>query len=102
MNKEKIIAIVGAGPNCTYALDLLLRKFAGRSLSFSLTILIFESTKEFGAGKTHSTKTPKNILLNRVAGQISLGASKLYKPESMERFSDYSETFLIWAETDEG
>ncbi len=48
----------------------------------------------FGCGKTHSINLDKNILLNRVAGQISLGAYPFLKfPKKLKKF-DYN--FMEW------
>ncbi|MBF0250970.1 MAG: FAD/NAD(P)-binding protein [Alphaproteobacteria bacterium] len=97
-NDNKNITIVGAGPNCTYALDILLRTLHGRTMQSSLTIKVFEASGEFGSGFTHSVDTPPSATLNRIAGQIALGPSKFYMPEVMENYPGYLDTFMDWAE----
>jgi len=92
------IAIIGGGPNATYAMDLLLREFYDKEISVKIKILVFEMTGEFGAGITHSTKTPDTAFLNRVAGQILLGAGRYYRPGVVEKLENYRPTFLEWAE----
>ena len=91
------IAIIGAGPNGVYALDILLRALQDTVIGTHLTVKIFEASGEYGSGSTHSIKTPEIATLNRTAGQVALGAGKFYKPDSLKKFSNYSSSFLEWA-----
>ena len=71
--KFKNLSIIGAGPNCTYALEILLKKTLQEKIK-KKRLIIFEQSGLFGCGKTHSKELSNGILLNRVAGQISLGS----------------------------
>ncbi len=89
----KTLNIIGAGPNCIYALEILLKKILKTKNHTKRKICIFEKTGLIG-GRTHSYNLSKNILLNRVAGQISLGSYPFNRfPKSLSKF-DYN--FMQW------
>ena len=89
----KTLNIIGAGPNCIYALEILLKKILKTKNHTKRKIRIFEKTGLIG-GKTHSYNLSNNILLNRVAGQISLGSYPFNRfPKSLSKF-DYN--FMQW------
>ncbi len=92
--KFKTLNIIGGGPNCVYAIEILLKKILTIKDKEKRLIRIFEKSGLIGSGKTHSVNLSKNILLNRVAGQISLGSYPFLKfPKSLSRF-DYN--FMEW------
>lgn len=92
--KFKNLNIIGCGPNAVYALEILLKKILKLKTKKKRKIRIFEETGLLGCGKTHSKKLNKNILLNRVAGQISLGSYPFIKfPKNLRKF-DYN--FMEW------
>lgn len=70
------LAIVGAGPNCTYAMERMSTTLASKYPTVPLEVCIFESSGHFGAGRVHSPDQPSTSLLNRVAGQISFAADE--------------------------
>ncbi|XXX81455.1 FAD/NAD(P)-binding protein [Sorangium sp. So ce134] len=69
------LAIVGAGPSCTYVLERLASHLS-RGRRFRLAINVFDPTGEFGAGSVHSPSQPITSPLNRIAGQIGFGADE--------------------------
>ena len=92
--KFKTLNIIGGGPNCVYAIEILLKKILNTKDKKKRHIRIFEKSGLIGSGKTHSINLSKNILLNRVAGQISLGSYPFLKfPKSLSNF-DYN--FMQW------
>ena len=92
--KFKTLNIIGGGPNCVYAIEILLKKILTIKDKEKRLIRIFEKSGLIGSGKTHSVNLSKNILLNRVAGQISLGSYPFLKfPKSLSKF-DYN--FMEW------
>ena len=92
--KFKTLNIIGGGPNCVYAIEILLKKILRTKDKKKRHIRIFEKSGLIGSGKTHSINLSKNILLNRVAGQISLGSYPFLKfPKSLSNF-DYN--FMQW------
>ncbi len=92
--KFKNLNIIGCGPNAVYALEILLKKILKLKIKERKKIRIFEQSGLLGCGKTHSKKLSKNILLNRIAGQISLGSYPFNKfPKHLRKF-DYN--FMEW------
>ena len=92
--KFKNLNIIGCGPNAVYGLEILLKKILKSKNQDRKKIRIFEKSGLLGCGKTHSKKLSKNILLNRVAGQISLGSFPFNKfPKNFKKF-DYN--FMEW------
>ena len=92
--KFKNLSIIGAGPNCTYALEILLKKTLQEKIKKKRLIKIFEPTGLLGCGKTHSKFLNQEILLNRVAGQISLGSYPFNKFPNFLKKYDYN--FMEW------
>ena len=68
------IAIVGAGPFCTYALDRLEAGLARRLAGPPLSVVVFERTGSFGDGAVHDGDQLGTSYLNRVCAQIGLAA----------------------------
>ncbi len=92
--KFKNLSIIGGGPNAVYALDILLKKILKKNIKAKKKIIIFEQSGLFGCGKTHSKKLSNDILLNRVAGQISLGSYPFLK--FPKKLSKYDYNFMNW------
>ena len=91
---KKKIAIIGGGPNAVYALEILLKKILKNNHKNIYKITIFDENGFFGHGNTHSKFLNKNILLNRIAGQISLGSYPFIKFKNNLRKFDYN--FMEW------
>ena len=90
----KNLSIVGGGPNAVYALEILLKKILSENLHKKYTVRVFEQHGLFGCGKTHSKYLRESVLLNRVAGQISLGSYPFNKfPKKLKKY-DYN--FMEW------
>lgn len=90
------IGIIGAGPNCVYALDIMLKKILrDKTNNIKTNITIYEKSGNFGSGDVHSKKLYKNLLLNRVAGQLSLGSFPFCK--FPKKLSKYEYNFLQWS-----
>ncbi|MFF0522319.1 FAD/NAD(P)-binding protein [Actinomadura nitritigenes] len=68
------LAIVGAGPTCTYVMERLAATVGGIRLENPLTIHVFDKSGEFGAGEVHSPRQPRTSPLNRVAGLVGFAA----------------------------
>ena len=91
---KKTLAIIGGGPNTVYALEILLKKILKHNYNDIYKILIFDENGFFGYGNTHNKNLDNNILLNRVAGQISLGSYPFIKFRNHLKKFDYN--FLEW------
>lgn len=72
------LAIVGAGPNCTYAVERLAVMLGRRRRPVDLRIRIFEKSGFFGAGNIHRPDQPKSSLLNRIIGQVAFAPDESY------------------------
>ncbi|MEV0963197.1 FAD/NAD(P)-binding protein [Streptomyces sp. NPDC049910] len=70
------LAIVGAGPSCTYVLDRLAATARAATTALSLDIHIFDRTGQFGAGQVHSPEQPVTSFLNRIVGQVAFAADE--------------------------
>ncbi len=91
---HKIIAIIGGGPNSVYASEIILKKLLRHKLKKKIKIIFFDRDGNFGFGNTHNIKLDKNILLNRIAHQISLGTYPFIKfPKNLKKY-DYN--FMEW------
>ena len=94
--KFENIGIIGAGPNCVFTLDVIIKKILkNKRDNFKTKITIYEKSGNFGSGNVHSKKLYKNLLLNRVAGQLSLGSYPFCKfPKNLK---NYEYDFLQWS-----
>ncbi|MEW1616539.1 MULTISPECIES: FAD/NAD(P)-binding protein [unclassified Streptomyces] len=70
------LAIVGAGPSCTYVLDRLAAAAKAATGPVPLGIHIFDRAGRFGAGQVHSPDQPVTSVLNRIAGQVAFAADE--------------------------
>ncbi|MFJ7409788.1 FAD/NAD(P)-binding protein [Streptomyces sp. NPDC098077] len=70
------LAIVGAGPSCTYVLDRLAATAQAATAPLSLDIHIFDRAGQFGAGQVHSSEQPVTSFLNRIVGQVAFAADE--------------------------
>ncbi|MFJ5687998.1 FAD/NAD(P)-binding protein [Streptomyces sp. NPDC093099] len=70
------LAIVGAGPSCTYVLDRLAAVAKAAAGPVPLDIHIFDRAGRFGAGQVHSPDQPVTSVLNRIAGQVAFAADE--------------------------
>ncbi|WP_299491109.1 Sden_1164 family protein [uncultured Shewanella sp.] len=72
-----VLAIIGAGPTCTYAIERLAANFNHfRERLRPCTIYIFDKTGHFGSGEVHSPTQSKTSFLNRIAGQVCFAADE--------------------------
>ncbi|MFD7164766.1 FAD/NAD(P)-binding protein [Streptomyces violascens] len=70
------LAVVGAGPSCTYVLDRLAATARAAVGQLSLDVHIFDRSGKFGAGQVHSPDQPVTSFLNRIVGQVSFAADE--------------------------
>ncbi|MFJ5646134.1 FAD/NAD(P)-binding protein [Streptomyces sp. NPDC093223] len=70
------LAVVGAGPTCTYVLDRLAATARAADGPVPLDIHVFDRTGEFGSGWVHSPRQPVTSVLNRIAGQVAFAADE--------------------------
>ncbi|MFE5888955.1 FAD/NAD(P)-binding protein [Streptomyces sp. NPDC056462] len=70
------LAIVGAGPSCTYVLDRLAATAKAADGPLSLDIHVFDRAGQFGAGQVHSPEQPVTSFLNRIVGQVAFAADE--------------------------
>ncbi|MUL43188.1 FAD/NAD(P)-binding protein [Streptomonospora sp. PA3] len=70
------LAIIGAGPSCTYVMDRLAAHLSAADWTPSLEVRVFDSSGFFGAGEVHSPDQPETSYLNRIAGQVSFAADE--------------------------
>jgi FAD-NAD(P)-binding protein len=70
------LAIVGAGPSCTYVLERLAATVSHNGTDVPIAIHVFDKSGEFGAGQVHSTRQPVTSYLNRIVGQVAFGADE--------------------------
>lgn len=70
------IAIVGAGPLSTYALERLSALIPPSDLPGRVDLTVFDASGRFGAGAVHSDVQAATSYMNRVAGQIALSADE--------------------------
>ena len=90
----KKIAIIGGGPNSVYAIEIFLKTVLKKNKKKKFKLLLFDSKGDFGYGNTHSINLDKNILLNRIAHQISLGSYPFFK--FPKKFEKYEYNFMEW------
>jgi hypothetical protein len=69
------LAIIGAGPYCTYAVERLAATAAVAG-QLPLELHIFDRSGQFGAGEIHSPLQAPTSLLNRVARELSFAADE--------------------------
>ncbi len=91
---NKIIGIIGGGPNSVYATDVLLKKILLKKYKKKIKIIFFDKNGLFGFGNTHNINLPKQILLNRIAHQTSLGAYPFVK--FPKKYIQYDYNFMDW------
>jgi len=70
------LAVVGAGPNATYALERLAATVSRLPAGLHLDLHVLDPTGEFGAGAVHSWSQPRSSYLNRIAGQVAFAADE--------------------------
>jgi hypothetical protein len=92
------LAIVGGGPNCTYALERLAALAAHPPQPYPLSILIFDRHGAFGCGAVHDFAQCKSSYLNRVASQIAFAADESIAPSSDLFPPSLRPTFSEWAQ----
>ena len=76
------IAIIGCGPNATYALDRIAAVVKRLPRNRVVRIAIFERSGNFGDGCVHDTDQPRSSYLNRASGDIALGAHSITSIQS--------------------
>jgi hypothetical protein len=70
------LAIVGAGPSCTYAIERLAARAGTLDPRVHLAIHVYDKSGHFGAGHVHSATQPATSFLNRIAGQVAFAADE--------------------------
>ncbi|MFF9760626.1 MULTISPECIES: FAD/NAD(P)-binding protein [Streptomyces] len=70
------LAIIGAGPSCTYVLDRLAAATRDAAVPLGLDIHVFDKSGQFGAGQVHSPDQPATSYLNRIVGQVGFAADE--------------------------
>ncbi|GAA3112102.1 FAD/NAD(P)-binding protein [Streptosporangium carneum] len=70
------LAIVGAGPTCTYVLERLAALVTGKELTAPLEIVVYDLSGEFGSGQVHSPRQTTTSYLNRIVGQVAFAADE--------------------------
>ena len=65
-------AIIGGGPKGTYALERFVAAFKRHPLPEPVTVDVFESTGEFGAGQIYSGGNPDYLLMNYSSAHIDM------------------------------
>ena len=92
---KKKVTIIGSGPNSVNALDVILKLILTKKIKNNISqIAIYDERGLFGCGNTHNINLHKSIILNRIAGQIALGAAPFIKfPDHLKKY-DYN--FMDW------
>ena len=94
---EFSIAIIGSGPMCVYAMERLAALVPSSTPGSRVRISVFERTGRFGSGDTYRTDQPDTNHMNRIAGQIALGADSTVVSNA-ELLPDRARVeFLEWA-----
>ncbi|MER6466084.1 FAD/NAD(P)-binding protein [Streptomyces sp. NPDC001228] len=70
------LAVIGAGPSCTYVFDRLAATARAAGGPVPLDLHVFDRTGQFGAGRVHSPEQPVTSVLNRIAGQVAFAADE--------------------------
>lgn len=83
----------------TYALERLAALLSLSPLPARVRISVFERCGRFGAGATHSDMQPATSYMNRIAGQIALGADESNVSASKLLPRQDRPTFLEWCRT---
>lgn len=73
---KQTVAIVGAGPWGTYALERLAALTHNNAMPRPLQIVVFEATGNFGDGYVHNANQTFTSQLNRVTSQVAFGADE--------------------------
>ncbi|WP_306102494.1 FAD/NAD(P)-binding protein, partial [Streptomyces acidiscabies] len=90
------LAIVGAGPSCTYALERLAALAQSAEGQVPLAIHIFDASGQFGAGQVHSPEQPATSFLNRIVGQVSFAADETVEEAGPLLPAELRPTLLEW------
>ncbi|MDR7301227.1 FAD/NAD(P)-binding protein [Haloactinomyces albus] len=93
------LAIVGAGPSCTYVLDRLAATARAAAAPISLGIHIFDRSGQFGAGQVHSIDQPVTSFLNRIVGQVAFAADESVVGAGPLLPKEERPTLLEWCRT---
>ncbi|AUS80771.1 hypothetical protein C1701_23210 [Actinoalloteichus sp. AHMU CJ021] len=70
------LAVVGAGPTCTYVVERLAATLPDLADELALDIHVFDRGGRFGAGAVHSDTQPETSFLNRIVGQVAFAADE--------------------------
>src|SRR4051812_2661975 len=70
------LAIIGAGPSCTYVIERLAAIASEIPDGVRLRIDIYDRGGQFGSGSVHSTDQPRTSYLNRIVGQVAFAADE--------------------------
>jgi uncharacterized NAD(P)/FAD-binding protein YdhS len=97
--RRYVLAIVGAGPSCTYVIERLAAMAAVAAIPRELDIDIFDRTGEFGAGEVHSPTQPTSSFLNRITGQIAFAADATNEGDNVLLPPELRPTLHEWCRT---
>ncbi len=92
------IAIVGAGPNGTYALERLWSVLSSCDFVPRTKIYVFEKSSHFGAGAIYNPDQPRCNLLNRITGQICFAPDESYPAAGKLLPRELRPTLYEWAQ----
>lgn len=95
---EIALAIIGGGPNCTYAVERLAVVLGKRPRAGRIRIDIFEKTGFFGAGNVHRPDQPASSLLNRIIGQVAFAPDESYTAAGDLLPKTLRPTMVQWAQ----
>ena len=91
------VAIIGGGPNCTYALERLAALARSARLRTPIALAIFDRTGAFGSGAIHDPLQSRSNYLNRVASQIAFAADESIAGEADLLPRGMRPNFYEWA-----
>lgn len=90
------LAVIGAGPTCTYVMERLAATVPALRGRVALEIDIFDKGGQFGAGAVHSDAQPRTSFLNRIVGQVAFAADESVADAGPLLATDLRPTLYEW------